>query len=343
MSSAPAIRYARTDDGFDIAYWKLGRGPTLVHLPNVQLSHLLSEWTIDGVQRWYRALARSFAQVRLDHRGGGLSSRGKTVHSIDSLVRDLETIQSVAATGVRDPFVLFGWTTGGLGAVAYSARHPERISHLILWSSFARNASHGLAPRMRALFAMAATDWVLFTESISQAALGWKDATQARQWAAVLRDATTQEEFLTFLEARRDWDVLHECGKVKAPTLVMHDRRNALANEERSRELAAAIPDAHFLVCDSDGGAPDDNAVEALKSFVGLGEAGTAALTELTAREREVLSLVAAGASNPEIAERLFISINTVTRHLTHVYAKTGTNGRAQAVRYALERGLDAS
>ena len=168
MSKAPAIRYARTDDGFDIAYWKLGRGPTLVHLPNVQLSHLLSEWTIDGVQRWYRALARSFAQVRLDHRGGGLSSRGKTVHSIDSLVRDLETIESAAATGVRDPFVLFGWTTGGLGAVSYSARHPERISHLILWSSFARNASHGLAPRMRALFAMAATDWVLFTESISQ-------------------------------------------------------------------------------------------------------------------------------------------------------------------------------
>ncbi|NIQ54334.1 MAG: winged helix-turn-helix transcriptional regulator, partial [Gammaproteobacteria bacterium] len=44
--------------------------------------------------------------------------------------------------------------------------------------------------------------------------------------------------------------------------------------------------------------------------------------------------------TNAEIAERLFISVNTVTRHLTHIYAKTGTARRAEAIRYALDRGL---
>ncbi len=340
MSTAPAIRYARTQDGFDIAYWKLGRGPTLIHSPNVQLSHVRSEWGIDGVRHWYEALARSFSLVRFDHRGSGLSSRGETDLTIDTLLLDIETVAT--ATSPK-PSVLFGWATGGLPAIAYAARHPERVSHLILWSSFARDETHGQAPRMRSLFEMAATDWPLFTESITQAALGWQDAEQARQWAALLRDATTQTEFFEFLQARRDWDVTDDLEKVEAPTLVMHDQRNALASEERSRELAARIPHARFQVCDSNGGAPDDEAIAALKSFVGLTDTGVTALAELTPREREVLSLVADGAGNTEIAERLFISINTVTRHLTHIYAKTGTGGRTQAVRYALEHGLGSS
>ena len=236
--------------------------------------------------------------------------------------------------------MVFGWATGGLPAIAYATRHPEGVSHLILWSSFARDETHGQAPRMRALFEMAATDWPLFTESISQAALGWLDAEQARQWAAILREATTPAEFFGFLQARRQWDVTDDLERVEAPTLVMHDQRNALASEERSRELAARIPNARFLVCDSNGGAPDDEAIDALKSFVGLADTGGTTLAELTPREREVLNLLADGASNTEIAERLFISINTVTRHLTHIYAKTGTGGRTQAVRYALEHGL---
>ncbi len=193
---------------------------------------------------------------------------------------------------------------------------------------------------MRSLFEMAATDWELFTESISQAALGWQDALAARQWAAVGRAATTQAEFLDFLKARRDWDVTAELGSVQVPTLVMYDRANALASEERSRELAAGIPGAQFLLCGSEGGTPDAGAIEAIRSLVGLGMSDVVIhLDELTVRESEVLSLVVEGASNAEIAERLFISIDTVTRHLTHIYAKTGTKRRVELVRDALERG----
>ncbi|MEU5665305.1 response regulator transcription factor [Streptomyces longwoodensis] len=60
----------------------------------------------------------------------------------------------------------------------------------------------------------------------------------------------------------------------------------------------------------------------------------------LSAREREVLALVAKGTSNKEIARELFISEATVKTHLTHLYAKLGVNDRAAAVAVAYDRGI---
>jgi len=60
----------------------------------------------------------------------------------------------------------------------------------------------------------------------------------------------------------------------------------------------------------------------------------------LSAREAEVLRLIAAGATSKEIAEELVISIHTVEHHITHVYQKIGARGRAEATAYALRRGL---
>ena len=55
----------------------------------------------------------------------------------------------------------------------------------------------------------------------------------------------------------------------------------------------------------------------------------------LTPREREVLRLVAKGRSNTQIARELFISVNTVTRHMTNIFSKTGARNRVQAAVYA--------
>jgi DNA-binding CsgD family transcriptional regulator len=184
---------------------------------------------------------------------------------------------------------------------------------------------------------MAATDWELFTESISQAAVGWQDSDAARLWAKLLRAATTQQGFLTYLEARRAWDISSHLAALEMPVLVLSDERNALADADRSRELTAAIPDARLLQVSGDSGMPDRDAIDEIRAF--LGESAAPAppvpLVALTPREEEVLALAATGASNAEIAEQLSISVNTVTRHLTHIYAKTGATNRVQAIRYA--------
>jgi len=337
MIALPAISYVQTEDGKDIAYWKIGRGPLLILTPNVQLGHLRDEWSIPGMKQWFETLARSFTVVRYDHRGGGLSNRSPGTQSIEALIKDIDSVASEVSPG---SFILLGWISGGLPAIAYAARYPSRVSHLVLWSSFARDQSHGQAPRMKALFEIAATDWELFTETICQTALGWSDADEARRWAMVMREGTTQAEFLAYLADRRDWDVAADIPLINVPTLVLHDKHNALADEANSRELAARIPGARFLHSSSNRGVPGRDTVTAINELVGLTEYDGAGLETLTDRERQVLALVVEGASNIEIGERLFISINTVTRHLTHVYAKTGTKNRVQAARYALESGL---
>jgi RNA polymerase sigma factor (sigma-70 family) len=68
----------------------------------------------------------------------------------------------------------------------------------------------------------------------------------------------------------------------------------------------------------------------------------TSAFSELTAREREVIQLIAEGLSTREIAERLHVSAKTIGTHREHLMAKLGVNGTAELTRYALREGLTA-
>jgi DNA-binding NarL/FixJ family response regulator len=67
---------------------------------------------------------------------------------------------------------------------------------------------------------------------------------------------------------------------------------------------------------------------------------GREAYDGLTEREKQILTLVAEGASNQDIAERLFISVKTVQTHRAHIMEKLGLHDRTQLVRYAIRKGL---
>ena len=68
----PHVRYTRTDDGVDIAYWAIGQGPIVVQAPLVPFSHIEMEWQIPQLRTWYERLAAASTVVRYDGRGNGL-------------------------------------------------------------------------------------------------------------------------------------------------------------------------------------------------------------------------------------------------------------------------------
>ena len=98
----PRIQYAQTADGVSIAFWTLGEGAPIVHMPE-QFSHIQLEWQMPEIRRWYQGLALNRKHVRYDGRGSGLSDRDVGDYSLYALLLDLAVQGSApaAAPGAR--------------------------------------------------------------------------------------------------------------------------------------------------------------------------------------------------------------------------------------------------
>src|SRR5205809_5080422 len=135
----PDVRYRATSDGVDIAYWVVGEGPPLIHLPGIPYTHIGHEWRIPEFRRWFELLADRRAMVRYDSRGLGLSQREVSTCSLEAFVLDLDAvIGAVSAAKVA----LYARVHATPIALAYAARHPERVSHVVLMRGYARGRDH---------------------------------------------------------------------------------------------------------------------------------------------------------------------------------------------------------
>jgi DNA-binding NarL/FixJ family response regulator len=126
----------------------------------------------------------------------------------------------------------------------------------------------------------------------------------------------------------------------------------ALARLELARALASSSPELAVAEAPSAlgaferlGAAGDADAADALLRSLGApGRTGPKRPGQLTRREQEVLRLVGLGLSNPEIAQRLFISRKTAAHHVSNVLAKLGVRNRAGAIAYATrQQGPDGA
>ena len=180
----PRIQYAQTKDGVSIAFSTLGEGG----MPFVQMpfpfSHLQLSWEIPEFRSWYERLAEKRMVVRYDSSGTGLSDRDVIEFSLDTGVRDMEAV--VDRLGL-ERFALFAPVFNGLVGVAYAVRHPERVTHLILWHSGARTTDLIGGPQGQALLQLVDADWEMFTETLANVVFGWSAGEPARRNAAVIR------------------------------------------------------------------------------------------------------------------------------------------------------------
>jgi pimeloyl-ACP methyl ester carboxylesterase/DNA-binding CsgD family transcriptional regulator len=355
----PRIRYATSSDGVSIAFWTLGEGKPLVCLAGGPWCHIES-WYLPECRRWYERLAQERMLVWYDLRGTGWSEREVSDYSLEALMADVEAV--VDRLGLDDFGVLASVDAGPV-AVAYAARHPERVSSLVLWCSWGRT-SDLISPRTEAWFGLMDQDWELTTDMSVHIALGWSVGEAGRDVAKHLRESVTPEAMQAALAALGTFDVMELLPGLKAPTLVLHRRNIPWLPVAIAQSLASRIPKARLMVLEGEATAPylDDSeaAASAIEEFLDETEAertvrGEASVSEaeqerahlarsypdgLTAREVEVLRRLAGGQTNGEIAKELSVSVRTVERHVANIYAKIGSRGRANATAYALTHNL---
>ncbi|HEX6240548.1 MAG TPA: alpha/beta fold hydrolase, partial [Polyangiales bacterium] len=339
------IRFCRSYDGTRIAFALTGNGPPLVRAPH-WLTHLEYEWQSPIWRPWLTALSGGRSLVRMDQRGCGLSDRGVETISFEALVRDLEAV--VDAAGLPQ-FALFGHSQGGAIAMEYAAKHPERVTHLVLLGTYARGRFKR-APESRseaeAQLKLVEFGWggddPSYRQFFASQFMPGASLEQLRQMAELQRVSSSASDAVRILRAFYDIDVSEWVPRISCPTLVLHARGDLRVPFEEGRRLAAMIPDARLVPLESDNHILLEQEpafaqlFEELRGFLGGGKS----FAGLTAREAQILEHIAQGLDNAQIAARLELSEKTVRNHITSIFDKIGVESRAQAIVMARERGL---
>jgi pimeloyl-ACP methyl ester carboxylesterase len=246
------VNYCRAADGVRLAYASAGSGPPLVKTAN-WMNHVEYDWESSAISHFFQALARDFTLLRYDARGNGLSDWDVENVSLDAWASDLETVVDAAAL---DRFPLLGMSQGCAISVAFAVRHPERVSHLILYGGFARGAYRRAKNELelqkaKALATLIRTGWgedtPVFRQLFSSLFMPGGTPEQLQKFAERQRKTTTAECAYRYFETTRNIDVTDLLVKVSVPTLVMHKRDDQVQPFEAGRELAGGIPGARFV------------------------------------------------------------------------------------------------
>ena len=352
----PAVRYCKGDDGKSIAWMSIGSGPPTVVC---QWGGALFAQTLrlPGTPTLSEDLRRGRTVVRYDGRGTGLSDRDFDDISIETVVKDVEAV--VAAAGL-DRFALFAAESSCHPAIHYAARHPERVTQLVLCSGFVQGFmvrnSPGRAARGEAVLAALETGLNDRNPGVRLMNLAHLYPNATPDELAALqefqRTAFTGRQLARFQRSTATSDVSMLAPQVRCPTLVVHPSRDVRNPLEEGRRLATLIPGARFRPVDSDNYRPvpsDPAWQEAVREiqefFDGDAQAGgqRAPFADLTPRQRDVLELLAQGLDNLQIAARLALAEKTVRNTITPIFEKLSVENRPQAIVRAREAGFGAA
>jgi pimeloyl-ACP methyl ester carboxylesterase len=254
--SGQQIRFAISSDGVRIAYATAGEGPVFVKAAN-WLSHLEYDWNSPVWRHWLQELSRHHTLVRYDERGCGLSDWQVDDLSVEALVEDLEAV--VDALGL-DRFPLLGVSQGGPIAIAYAVRHPQKVSHLILYGTYARGRFNRDYSRQETelgqmILRLMNLGWGQDNPASRQffSSLFMPEATaQHMHWFNDLQRVSTSPEMAVRLEtAFFHIDVSDLARQVDVPTLILHAPDDGGVPFEEGRQLATLIPDALFVPLES--------------------------------------------------------------------------------------------
>jgi pimeloyl-ACP methyl ester carboxylesterase/DNA-binding CsgD family transcriptional regulator len=342
-------------DGARIAYAIFGDGPRLVRAPH-WLTHLENDWRNTFWRPWLERLTRDYTLLCTDQRGCGLSEREVGELSFESMVRDLEAVVDAAGW---ERFALYGGSQGSVIALEYAARHPERVSHLVLYGSFARGRLARGTPRdvseLETHLRLIEHGWDGRDPAYRQffATRFMPDASpeQLESLSAAQPASSSPATTVRIVRALSLVDLRESAPQIRCPTLVIHARGDLAVPFEEGRLLSSLIPGARLVALDSRNHVrlPQDPAwsafFDALNAFVPpertpAAPYACAPFTSLTERETEIVERLAQGLDNAQIAAHLALSQKTVRNHVSRIFDKIGVENRGQAIVRAREAGF---
>jgi pimeloyl-ACP methyl ester carboxylesterase len=231
-----------TRDGVRITYAVHGEGPPLVFVRG-WVSHLDLMWDDRRFRSYMQCLGRRFTVYRYDTRGNGLSERVIKKVDLEVLLLDLEALVDQIES---DDFVLYGSTFGGPIAIAYAARHPQRVRQIILEGSYAKGKD--ITTKGKRMFVVNALR--VFPEA---AFLLLSYATNPNAEHPEYRRPELMHQMITSAVAALFYsfgfavDVSAEASMIRAPALVLHRQESHSIPFGLGKELASLIPRATFV------------------------------------------------------------------------------------------------
>jgi len=245
------LRFCATRDGTTIAYAISGSGYPLVKAAN-WLSHLEYDFQSPVWRHWWRGFSERFRLIRYDERGCGLSDWDAADISFDAWVQDLE---QVADTAAPKRFALFGMSQGVPVAVAYAAKHPERVSHLILYGGLLSgpmaNDDQERIERANVLRQLLKIGWAdrnpVFRQVFASLFVPEGTDEQFKWFDDLQRVSTSAANAVRYFDVFTRMDVSRDAARVRAPTLVLHADSDALIPFSEARAIAASIPGARLV------------------------------------------------------------------------------------------------
>jgi pimeloyl-ACP methyl ester carboxylesterase/DNA-binding winged helix-turn-helix (wHTH) protein len=253
---AQEIRFCAAPDGVRLGYAMAGSGPPLVKAAN-WLTHLRHDWESIVWGHWLRDLSARYRLVHYDARASGLSDWDVDDVSFERWVDDLGVV--VDDIGL-ERFSLLGVSQGGAVAVTYAARHPERVSHLVLYGTYA------LGRTMRAKTSSQRRQAAVMLDVV-ESAWGEDNSMFRQMFAAQFMPEGSTEQWDAFDEHQRltaspenarrllatasTIDVTDVAPLVRTPTLVLHATDDRRVPYEQGQLLAALIPGARLVALPS--------------------------------------------------------------------------------------------